>query len=553
MHSRGVAPSRPACSRTEESPTSFPAEPVEYLLPWPAALTLTPQTRRSTDTMQEVHLKTRLSIVLALCTMLTLPAGAQRSPSMSVETSQALFSVMAAINACGYDADLSQSIPLRQQIREEVLKAARSQEAQSALRNMCAFYEDHQQDNASRTLSNYVSLGLNMADNPKLELSTGESDLPPDAIFVLGFLPLLQRFNEASNLNAVWLRHQRDYDQLLRSLHEPVSSTLVSTDLYLKRNLSGYIKHDFVVYVEPLAAPSEVNSRNYADDYYIVISPNSAGAVRLDQIRHTYLHYILDAKLLSRATTLQRLSPLLESVRSAPLEDSYRFDMGLLLTESLIKAIEARLFGGRRGPEKPKEQLAWDSTRQGFILTHYFYDKLVAFENDEIGFDQSYADWLHDIDVAQQQKFAATISFLKSGTPELVHKSARKEMLVDLAERALASGNFDGAQNYAQQAIQNKEDAGRAFFVLARVAVATGKLNDAQNYFERAASASSDSKIRGWSHVYLGRILDMQEHRQEAVEHYRTALNSGGPPELKAAAEKGLQQAYQPPAKRPSD
>jgi len=45
----------------------------------------------------------------------------------------------------------------------------------------------------------------------------------------------------------------------------------------------------------------------------------------------------------------------------------------------------------------------------------------------------------------------------------------------------------------------------------------------------------------------------MQEHRQEAVEHYRAALDAGGPPELKAAAEKGLQQAYQPPVKRPTD
>jgi tetratricopeptide (TPR) repeat protein len=485
--------------------------------------------------------------------MLTLPAKAQQPPRMSVETSQALFSVMAAINACGYDADLSQSIPLRRQIREEVLKAAQSQEAQSALRNMCAFYADHQQDNASRTLSNYVSLGLNMADGPKLELRTAESNLPPDAIFVIGFLPLLQRFNETSNLNTIWLRHRADYDQLVRNLHQPVSSTLVSTDLYLKRNLSGYIKHEFVVYVEPLAAPSEVNSRNYADDYYIVISPNSAGTVRLDQIRHTYLHYILDAKLLSRGTTLQRLAPLLDSVKRAPLEDSYRFDMGLLLTESLIKAIEARLLGGRKAPDKPKEQLAWDSTRQGFILTRYFYGKLVAFEGDEVGFDQAYADWLHDINLEEQQKLAADIPFLKSGTPELVRKSLHKEMLVDLAERALASGNFDGAQNYAQQAIQQQEDAGRALFVLARVAVAKGKLNDAQSYFERAALASSDSRIRGWSHVYLGRILDMQEHRQEALEHYRAALNAGGPPELKAAAEKGLQQAYQPPAKRPID
>ena len=174
-------------------------KPAGYLLPRPSTLTLAPQTRRFKDSNQEASLKTRLSIVLALCAMLSLPAMAQ--PRMSVETSQSLFSVMAAINACGYDADLAQSIPLRQQIRSEVLKAAQSRDAQAALRNMCAFYEDHQQNNLSRTLSNYVSLGLNIADGPKLELRTKESDLPPDAIFVLGFLPLLQRFNQAADLN----------------------------------------------------------------------------------------------------------------------------------------------------------------------------------------------------------------------------------------------------------------------------------------------------------------------------------------------------------------
>jgi tetratricopeptide (TPR) repeat protein len=485
--------------------------------------------------------------------MVALPALAQQPPRMSVETSQGLFSVLAAINACGYDADLAQSIPLRAQIRGEVLKAAQSQEAQSALRNMCNFYEDHQQDTISRTLSNYVSLGLNLQNSPTIELRTKESDLPPDAIFVLGFVPLLKNFARTADLNAIWLRHRVEYDEQVQRLHKPVNDTLLSTDVYLRRNLSSYFKHEFVVYVDPLAAPSEVNSRNYADDYYMVVSPSSNAPIRLEQIRHTYLHYILDAKVLTRGTTLQRISPLLESVKGSALDESYRFDMGMLLTESLIKAIEARLLGGKKGPDKPKEQLAWESTRQGFILTEYFYNKLVTFESDEVGLDQAYADWLHDIDVDAQVKFAATVPFLKSSTPELVHKSEHKEMLVDLAERALASGNFDGAHNYAEQALQNHEDQGRALFVLARVAVASGKLEDAEGYFIRAAGVSSDAKIKGWSHVYLGRILDMQERREDAIGHYREALNAGGPPELKAAAEKGLQQQYKTPVRHPNE
>jgi len=53
-----------------------------------------------------------------------------------------------------------------------------------------------------------------------------------------------------------------------------------------------------------------------------------------------------------------------------------------------------------------------------------------------------------------------------------------------------------------------------------------------------------------WSHVYIGRILDMKEDREAAMDEYRAALTTGGElPEVKAAAERGLQQAYEPPAK----
>ncbi len=497
-------------------------------------------------------LNARCLTLLLLCAALTLPAAAQTPmpARMSVETSQGLFTVMASINACGYDADMGQSLPLRARVRDEVLKAAQTPEAQTALRNLCAFYDDHLQDTAARTLSNYVSLGLNLADGPQVELRTAEANLPPDAIFVLGAVPLLKKFSRAVDLNAIWLRHRADYQALVAQLHKPVNETLLGMDFYLRRTQSGYIKHDFVVYVEPLAAPSEINSRNYGDDYYLVLSPATNTAPRLDQIRHAYLHYILDAMVLSRGTTLRRISPLLQSVQAAPLEEAYRFDIGLLLTESLIKAIEARQVGGPKGDGKEKDRYAWEATRQGFILTWYFNDKLKAFEHDELGLDQAYGNWLHEMDLEKLQKFAADVPFEKSGARELVRRTEHRDRLVELAERALASGNLDGAKNYAEQAIQNKEDQGRALFVLARAAIAGGRMDEAQGFFERAANVSSDVKIKGWSHVYLGRIADLQEHREQAVEHYRIARDLDGPAELKAAAEKGLLQPFQTAARQ---
>jgi hypothetical protein len=48
----------------------------------------------------------------------------------------------------------------------------------------------------------------------------------------------------------------------------------------------------------------------------------------------------------------------------------------------------------------------------------------------------------------------------------------------------------------------------------------------------------------------LGRILDLNDDREGAMNEYRAALTTGAElPEVKAAAEHGLQQAYEPPSK----
>jgi tetratricopeptide (TPR) repeat protein len=103
----------------------------------------------------------------------------------------------------------------------------------------------------------------------------------------------------------------------------------------------------------------------------------------------------------------------------------------------------------------------------------------------------------------------------------------------------------------AQQALDRKiGDQGRALFILAEVAVANKNRDGAQDNFQKAIAASKDPKVVGWAHVYLGRILDMKEDRGAALQEYRSALVAGNDlPEVKAAAEKGLAQAYEPPAK----
>ncbi len=136
--------------------------------------------------------------------------------------------------------------------------------------------------------------------------------------------------------------------------------------------------------------------------------------------------------------------------------------------------------------------------------------------------------------------------------PELVQLSRPEERhMLFAAEKRLAAGDAKGAQELAQQAIDKKiGDQGRALFILAQVAVYNKNRDGAEDNFQKAIEASKDPKVIGWSHVYLGRILDMKEDREAALQEYRAALSAGGNlPEIKAAAERGLRQAYEPPAK----
>ena len=93
------------------------------------------------------------------------------------------------------------------------------------------------------------------------------------------------------------------------------------------------------------------------------------------------------------------------------------------------------------------------------------------------------------------------------------------------------------------------EDAGRALFILAQIATAKRDMAGATGYFEQALKVAQEPKVIAWSHIYLGRIFDLQERRENALDEYHAALTAGATlPEVKAAAERGLQKPYEPPA-----
>ena len=459
---------------------------------------------------------------------------------------------MTALNACGYDQELDVSDPLRSQIRSEVAKAIQAApEVKEATRAMCQVYADLQQPDSSRTLAQYVSLALYLNPPPALTPRVRDTELPPDATAVFGFLPLMQKFYQVAGLHAIWERHREAYSALTERYHEPLSKMLFDTEIYLKLPSSGYLGHQFTVYLDPMGAPGQTNARNYGPDYFVVISAGKGSSLKVEQIRHTYLHYLLDPLALKYPATLKRLEPLLDAVKTAPMDESFKNDISLLVTECLIRAIEARTGPMGKASEEARDQAVEASMEQGFILTGYYYDALVQFEKDPAGLRNAYGDMLTGIEVGKEEKRAAQIQFANQADTELLHLSRPLEgKLLVTAEQRLSAGDAETAQKLAQEALDEKsEDPGRALFILAQVATMNRDIQGARNYFQRALEVAQEPKVVAWSHIYLGRIFDLQEDRAAALDHYRAALNAGALlPEAKAAAERGLQQPYEPPS-----
>jgi len=476
---------------------------------------------------------------------------AQSSPKVALDTSETLFTVLTAINTCGYDSELQSSDPLRAQIRAEVAKATETfDQAKEETRLLCEFYREHVQTDPARTLAQYVSLALCLGPPPEFAFKMKDADIPPDATGLSGIVPILQKFYDVAGLHAIWQRHQIAYSELPARYHQALSKVLFDTEIYLKLPSAGYLGRSFTVYLDPMGAPGQTNARDYGPDYYVVISPGNGTPLKIDQIRHTYLHYLLDPLALKYPQGIDRLKPVLADVKKAPMEESFKSDVSLLVTECLIRAVEARTTGSSKAPEAERREAVEQSARQGYILTPYFYDWLIQFEKGPTGLRNAYSELINSIDLGKEHKYAAQIEFASKADPELLHLSRPSGgKLLVTAEQRLSAGDNVGARQLAQQALDKKvEDPGRALFILAQAAAMSRDMQGARNYFEQALGVAREPTVVAWSHIYLGRILDMQEDREAALNHYRAALTTGASlPEAKAAAERGIAQPYEPP------
>jgi predicted negative regulator of RcsB-dependent stress response len=500
--------------------------------------------------------------------------------AITLETSEPLFDVAVALNVCGYDADLSGSSPVRLKIRDELNSDVAGSAAARASRDaLCGYVREHTLTDSSLNLAQYISLALYLTPPPELTPTVGETELPPDSTQVVNILPLLRTFATDVNLHEIWIEHRPEYEALLARVHDPITKMILNTNIYLGMPVSSYDGRRFLVLLEPMLAPSATNARIYSSDYIVVASPagDPLGAVHLNDIRHIYLHYEVEPLVYARASAMDRLQPLLKAVQDAPLEFTYKSEIVPLITECLIKAVEARTMDvGIAKPLRPAavkeradlerydaEMTVYDreaeavrrkavdlDMRQGWILAAYFYDQVGQMGRESISLKEDMGQMVYGMDVEREQHAARQIAFLPQGSGDVLSRGPRQLAGLQLAEMKIFKGDLAGASEIANKALSDPNgDHPQAHYVLARVDLMQRQPGAAIGDFQQVIDTSKDPRTLAWSHIYLGRLYDVNQERQKALAEYQAALKvRDAQPDTKAAAETGLKQPFTAPA-----
>ncbi len=492
--------------------------------------------------------------------------------AVTLETSEPLFDLAVSLNTCGYDADLSTSSPVRAAVRQQVAEAvAASPQAEKARDAVCSYIRQHTLADHGLNIAQYVSLAL--YTSPELTLTADETELPPDSTQVLNILPLVHNLSDAIHLHAIWVGNRPAYTALLDQLHDPLTKLILNTNIYLHLPTSSYDGRRFLVLLEPMLAPSAVNARIYGSNYIIAISPSAASTFHMEQIRHTYLHYEVEPMIYARASAMDRLLPILKTVQDAPIDFAHKSDIVSLITECLIKAIESRTMEtGLTPPQKPavlRERVDFEkydaaknlferqteasrrnaadlATRQGWVLTNYFYQQLLLEEHSGVSLKDNIGQMVYGMDVDRQAHEAKQIAFVPEASHDVVRRVPLPPTGLRLAEMKLMQGDAPAAEELATKALADPaDDHAEANYILARIALLQRQPEEAMTHFQATLSIARNPHTVAWSHIYLGRLYDVQPDRRKALQEYQAALAvPGTQPDARAAATTGLKTPF---------
>ena len=499
------------------------------------------------------------------------PQGAAGDTGVSVESSQQLFATMCALDAAGFNADESTlaEMPSRLKLRSDLLKLQGPD-----ITDLRQFYHDHELADPGETLSRFITFAVVVGPPPRFQFIVDRDVLPPDALAIEGFQEILAAFYKDAHLDRRWSEVQPEYDRVIQRDEPPVRHIVTAANGYLREIYKPKYGHSFTVYVEPLVG-KRTNFRNTGDHYSIVVGAGSE--FPYEDVQHAYLHFLLDPLPLRFRKEVTAKAALLNiGAKSPRLPAEYRSDFLAYADECLIKAVEMRL--NRLKDAKLEAALAEDD-QNGFTMVRPLVAGLAKFEKSEPSMSLYFPDLINSIDVPAEQKRLANFAFKSEAEMNAANGAANKPVAADTTtelDRWLIDGNRQIANQDATAATADFEKIlekypgePRAYFGLAVASLMNQDADRAQQIFQNLVEAASratpsagttpsqaataaainppDPSVLAWSHVYLGRLHDVADERDQAVVEYRAALAVPGAPEAAlVAAQRGVDKSYAP-------
>ncbi len=482
-----------------------------------------------------------MPVVALLVLGLGLPASAQTTYEVSVDISPQLFAVLCTARAGGLIHTLgAPGDPVAMQVEEKLARL--DPKVTEPLR---AYFKEKYPNPHPRFLSTYISMALVLGPPPDWGWALPRDQLPPDVWDAQEFQPLLRAFYDQAELARLWAEVRPSYERTLEGLQPRLSQMLFDTRAYLRSAGEQYIGRAYVIYVDALLPAGLVSGRNYGEHYFLALPPNHAEF--LSAARHQYLHYVLDPLMAKHADLLKSWVRLLPVAVQAPrLPAEFRKDTLLLATECLIQAMELRL---RRLTPEEAEAERGSRERSGYVFVRYFFSALEQYEQSEPSLRYYFPDLLARFNVAREQSRLARIQFdppeaAADPAPSSSASPATTQLLSE-GQRLLQAGEFEAARDTFARALKEKPEDSGALYGLALVASAEQDRTEAKEYFERVLTSEPPADLSAWTHVYLGRIYDLEGDRERALAHYRAALALNTRVErVEQAARRGLERPF---------
>ena len=474
--------------------------------------------------------------------LLSACAGySQTQTGNQFDANPALFTVMAAIQAAGFDVDGDSATnhPLRKQVR--TFLAGRKLDCMDDLKK---FMAQHHQRDANAELNQYISFALSLDSPPSFKFRFADYELPPDVAALRGLEMILPRFYEEAGIEQIWKQVLPAYEHVIDSYHQPVTESLLQATYYLRNPTSGYMGRRFQILIDLMGPPNQVQTRSYKDDYYVVVT--STPDLPISEIRYAYLHYLLDPLALKYSDQLEKKRGMADYAQAAPaLDDAYKSDYSLLTTSSLVKAIESRLTRG----DANRQALVDQALREGFVFTPAFAEGLVDYEKQVQAMRLYFPTLVAGIDLQREEKRLDHVAFahertgrkIRSVQPAAPPELTGPEKTLETAEDQYRARNLAKARETFLKVLQETSQRpmhARAYYGLARIAALEKNPELAEKLFEKTLASAPDPEAKSWAHVYLGRLASAAGERADAEKHYRAAIAvEGGSMAARKAAE----------------